>query len=88
MVLGRQLVQHGRDSRDCLRRAAGGDLDGGGTRDAFAELGGDEHADIHGDHTTSGAARTDTTGGRWSARSRHESPSSVDAYTSPVRVPK
>ncbi|GGX77442.1 hypothetical protein GCM10010358_34730 [Streptomyces minutiscleroticus] len=38
-------------------------------------------------HATT-AARTHRTSGRWEASGRQLSPSSADAYTSPLRLPK
>ena len=78
-VLDGQGVEHRRHRRQLVRRQANADLDDRGTGDELAELRGHADADVHHRQTTIGAARTDSTGGRCWASSRHESPSSVDA---------
>ena len=62
------------------------DLDrhGRGAAGVFAQRGG--QPDGHGQGST--AVFTHVTGGRWRATSRHESPPSAEAKTSPVRVPR
>lgn len=86
-VLGRQGVEHRSNGGNSVCAATNSDVDDGGASNKVTELRWDADANVHGDQLTIGAARTDITGGRCSARSRHDSPSSIDAYSSPERVP-
>lgn len=78
-MLERQPVEHHRNRRHPVRANTNGDLDHASAGDETAQLCRNADANVHNDQPTIGAARTDTTGGRCSARTRHESPSSLDA---------
>ena len=87
-VRGRERVEDGRHGRRSVYSRFDSEVQRGRALDEIAQLVRDTDSNVHGDQVVTGAARTDITGGRCWASSRHVSPSSVDPYTSPERVPK